>query len=103
MSDLPDARWWTVRRAQSFKARSYTCPLCLKQLHAMTDHVLIAPEGDIEQRRHAHPLCVREARSRGSLLMRDEWEALQGHAHDRGGLLGKLLGKRAETREPASG
>lgn len=93
MSDLPDARWWTARRSRSLKARSYTCPLCGTQLHAMTDHVLIAPEGDLERRRHAHPACVQAERARGGLLLKDEWEARSG-AGPRRGLLGRLLGRR---------
>lgn len=91
MSDLPDARWWTLRRAQSFQPKSYTCPLCGKQLHAMTDHVLVAPEGDVERRRHAHPQCVREARAAGRILTQDEWKARQGGAGgEAGGLLARL-------------
>lgn len=53
-----DPRWWVMRRAQSFKPVSYTCPPCSLQLHAMTDHVLLTPEGDSERRRHAHAACV---------------------------------------------
>jgi hypothetical protein len=35
--------------------------------------MLIAPEGDGQRRRHAHTQCVLEARSRGELVLRDEW------------------------------
>lgn len=97
------ARWWEVRRAQSFRPRSYTCPLCGEQLHAMTDHVLITPEGDIDRRRHAHPVCVRGARAAGRLLQKDEWEALQPR-QARGGLgptLGRLLGRGPGAPQPA--
>jgi hypothetical protein len=43
------------------KPATYTCPLCGYHLHAMSDHVLIAPEGDTSRRRHAHPECVAAA------------------------------------------
>jgi hypothetical protein len=35
--------------------------------------MLIAPEGDTRRRRHAHTECVLAARSRGQLVLRDEW------------------------------
>jgi hypothetical protein len=35
--------------------------------------MLIAPEGDTRRRRHAHTDCVLAARSRGQLVLRDEW------------------------------
>lgn len=85
-----EARWWAIRRAKSFKPVSYTCPLCSLQLHAMTDHVLLTPEGDVERRRHAHSACVRSARARGRLPSRDEWEATQPR---RAGRLGRLFGR----------
>ena len=70
-----------MRRAQSFKARSYTCPLCGELLHAMTEHVLLAPEGDLDSgRRHAHSVCVWAARAEGGLRTRDEWECDQREA-----------------------
>ena len=43
----------------------------------MSDHTLIAPEGDGEQRRHAHTECVLAARKAGQLPTRDEWRATQ--------------------------
>jgi hypothetical protein len=46
---------------RSLKPATYTCPLCGQLLHAMSDHVLIAPEGDTSRRRHAHTECVRRA------------------------------------------
>ena len=39
----------------------------------MSEHVLIAPEGDLERRRHAHIECVRHAREAGRLPSKDEW------------------------------
>jgi hypothetical protein len=72
MSSMPDARWWTLRRAQSLKPATYRCPFCGEYLHAMSEHVLIAPEDDASRRRHAHLECVRAARQEGRLPTRDE-------------------------------
>ncbi len=66
-------RWWAVRRAQSLKPETYRCPLCGAMLHAMSEHVLITPEGNAERRRHAHTDCVLEARKSGKLATFDEW------------------------------
>jgi hypothetical protein len=35
--------------------------------------MLIAPEGDTRRRRHAHTHCVRAARARGALPLREDW------------------------------
>lgn len=59
------------------KPSTYVCPLCGRHLHAMSDHMLIAPEGDGERRRHAHTACVLAARTAGRLPTRDEWQADQ--------------------------
>jgi uncharacterized protein with PIN domain len=74
-----EARWWTMRRAHSLKPATYRCPLCGQQLHAMSEHVLIAPEDDAGRRRHAHTECVRAAREAGRLPTRDEWKSGQAH------------------------
>jgi hypothetical protein len=66
-------RWWTIRRAQNRKPATYTCPLCHKYLPALSEHMLIAPEGDTARRRHAHSECVMKARNAGRLPTRDEW------------------------------
>jgi hypothetical protein len=70
---LPDARWWSVRRAQNRKPATYTCPLCGGYLPALSEHMLIAPEGDSSRRRHAHGACVLRARRQGRLTTREEW------------------------------
>jgi hypothetical protein len=72
------ARWWAVRRAHSTKPATYRCPLCGRMLHAMSEHVLIAPEGDSSRRRHAHADCVARARAAGTLPTLDDWRAAQG-------------------------
>jgi hypothetical protein len=70
---LDRADWWAVRRAQSRKPSTYKCPLCGYQLHAMSAHVLIAPEGDASRRRHAHSECVAAAK----LPTYDDWKRSQ--------------------------
>jgi hypothetical protein len=70
-----EPRWWTVRTARNLKPATYRCPLCDRYLSASSDHLLIAPEGDMSRRRHAHTACVLRARSLGRLPLRDEWRA----------------------------
>ncbi len=69
---LVPARWYAVRRAQSRKPATYTCPLCGGFLPALSEHLLILPEGDGTRRRHAHTACVLRARRQGGLPTRDE-------------------------------
>jgi hypothetical protein len=71
------ARWWTARPAQSLQPKTYVCPLCDGLLHATSDHVLLAPEGDVSKRRHAHTDCVMAARRCGELTLEDEWRRAQ--------------------------
>jgi hypothetical protein len=73
VAKLEQAAWWSVRRAQNRKPATYRCPLCGGFLPALSDHVLIAPEGDASRRRHAHTTCVLEARKAGRLPTHDEW------------------------------
>jgi hypothetical protein len=73
MSRLPPARWWAVRRAANRKPATYRCPLCGRHLPSLSEHMLIAPEGDSARRRHAHTQCVVAARRRGELVLHDEW------------------------------
>jgi hypothetical protein len=73
MPKLPDARWWTVRRAQNRKPATYRCPFCGRQLPALSEHMLMFPEDDKSRRRHAHTKCVLEARERGQLMLREDW------------------------------
>ena len=62
-----EARWWAMRPAQNLKPASYVCPLCDGMLHATSEHALIAPEGDVSRRRHAHLECVaRSAQARNA-------------------------------------
>ena len=77
MPKLEPADWWTIRRAQNLKPATYRCPLCGYRLHAMSAHMLIAPEGDTSRRRHAHAECVASARAAGRLPTRDEWRKTQ--------------------------
>jgi hypothetical protein len=41
-------------------------------LHATSRHVVIAPEGDVERRRHAHLECVAREREAGRLKLEDD-------------------------------
>jgi hypothetical protein len=70
-----EPRWWTMRPAQSLKPASYVCPFCDAMLHATSEHALVAPEGDVSRRRHAHLECVAEARRAGRLRTEDEWRS----------------------------
>jgi hypothetical protein len=71
-------RWWSVRRAQNRKPATYRCPLCRKYLPALSEHMLITPEGDTSRRRHAHTGCVLKARKEGRLPTREEWLRSEG-------------------------
>jgi hypothetical protein len=73
VSSLPKAPWWTWRRAASHKPATYRCPFCGGLLPALSEHLLIAPEGDTRRRRHAHTECVLKARRAGRLPGREEW------------------------------
>jgi hypothetical protein len=79
VAKLEQAAWWSVRRAQNRKPATYRCPLCGGFLPALSEHVLIAPEGDASRRRHAHTRCVLNARKAGRLPTRDEWRKTQPH------------------------
>jgi hypothetical protein len=68
------AKWWTVRRAQSLKPATYRCPFCDELLPALSEHVLIAPEGDTTRRRHAHTECALRERRAGRLPLREDVE-----------------------------
>ena len=71
------AEWWSMRRAQNRKPATYRCPFCGKFLPALSEHVLIAPEGDTSRRRHAHTRCVLAERKAGRLPTREEWRDAQ--------------------------
>jgi hypothetical protein len=86
---MAEPRWWTVRRAQNLKPATYRCPFCGGYLPSLSDHVLITPEGNSAQRRHAHTDCALAAREEGRLPTHDEWRA--GRPRPR--LLGRLRGR----------
>jgi hypothetical protein len=65
--------WWTIRRAQNLKPATYRCPFCDALLPALSEHVLVMPEGDPRRRRHAHTACALAERTAGRLPARDEW------------------------------
>jgi hypothetical protein len=69
---VEEAQWWAVRRAESKKPATYRCPFCEELLHALSDHLVIAPEGDVDRRRHAHTECVLAARKAGTFRTYDD-------------------------------
>jgi hypothetical protein len=73
MGNRAPSRWWNVRRAQNRKPATYRCPLCDRYLPALSEHMLVIPEGDSSRRRHAHTECVMAARKAGRMPTRDEW------------------------------
>jgi hypothetical protein len=92
------ARWWSVRRAQNRKPATYRCPLCGGRLPALSEHMLIVPEGEASRRRHAHSDCVLAARGAGRLPTREEWLRSTGELppsawHRATAALGRLLAR----------
>jgi hypothetical protein len=92
---MAQARWWSVRRAQNLKPATYRCPLCGRHLPSLSEHMLIAPEGDSAQRRHAHTECVMQARKAGRLPTREEWLKTQPRPPS--------LWRRLRRRAPGAG
>ena len=84
-NDFRRARWYAVRPAANRKPATYRCPLCGGMLPALSEHMLVYPEGDPSRRRHAHSACVMSARKQGRLPLREEVEPRPP------GLLAKLL------------
>lgn len=84
-NDFRRARWYAVRPAANRKPATYRCPLCGGILPALSEHMLVYPEGDHSRRRHAHSACVMSARRQGRLPLREEVEPRPP------GLLAKLL------------
>ena len=66
-----------MRRAHSNRPATYRCLFCGGLLHAMSEHMVIAPEGDVEQRRHAHTHCIATEHQAGRLLTYDDWRKTQ--------------------------
>jgi hypothetical protein len=85
MDDFRKASWYAVRRAGNRKPATYRCPLCGGHLPALSEHMLVLPEGDPSRRRHAHAECVMRARRDGRLPLREEAEPR------RPGLLGRIF------------
>ena len=85
MAGLAPARWYVVRPAANRKPATYRCPLCGGLLPALSEHMLVLPEGDPSRRRHAHTACVMKARRAGRLPLREDVEPR------RPGLLARLL------------
>jgi hypothetical protein len=96
MGRTAEPRWWSMRRAQNRKPATYRCPLCGNHLPSLSEHMLIAPEGDTSRRRHAHTQCVINARKAGRLPSRDEWLKTQPRRTFRE-RLSSVLGRHPET------
>ena len=80
-----------MRRAQNRKPATYRCPICDRYLPALSEHVLLVPEGDSSRRRHAHTACVLAERQAGRLPTKEEWRRAQpGQAKEPAGPLGRL-------------
>jgi hypothetical protein len=71
---LDPAAWWVLRPAQNRRPATYRCPLCGGLLPALSEHMLMIPDGDARRRRHAHSACVARARREGRLPLREEVE-----------------------------
>lgn len=95
MANAPAPRWWLIRRAQNRKPVTYRCPLCNVPLPPMSEHMLIVPEGDAARRRHAHTACVLDARRKGRLPTREEWQRTQPRPPS---LLARLRGRLGSDR-----
>ena len=74
MPDFRDARWYAIRPAHNTKPATSRCPLCGNHLPALSEHMLVVPEGDASRRRHAHSACVMRARKAGRLPLREDVE-----------------------------
>ena len=85
--DFRKARWYAVRPAANRKPATYRCPLCGGLLPALSEHMLVTPEGDSSRRRHAHSACVMTARKQGRLPLREEYEPASP------GLFSRLFGR----------
>lgn len=90
MDRFGQARWYAVRPAANLKPTTYRCPLCGELLPALSEHLLVLPEGDPQRRRHAHSACVMRARRAGRLPLREEIEP------PRPGLFARLRGRLAK-------
>jgi hypothetical protein len=86
--DFRRARWYAIRPAANRKPATYRCPLCGGLLPALSEHMLVTPEGESSRRRHAHSACVMAARKQGRLPLREEIEPREP------GLIAKLLRRR---------
>jgi hypothetical protein len=86
--DFRKASWYVIRPAANRKPATYRCPLCGGHLPALSEHMLITPDGEGSRRRHAHSACVMTARKQGRLPLREEVEPKEP------GLLAKLLHRR---------
>jgi len=86
-----------MRRAQNLKPATYRCPLCGRHLPALSEHMLLFPEGDRTRRRHAHTECVMAARQSGRLPTHEEWLKTQPRPPS----VWRRLAERMRPQDPA--
>src|SRR5947209_20598556 len=98
---LGEVKWWEIRRAANLKPSTYRCPLCGQRLPALSEHLLMFPEGRPAGRRHAHTACVIAARKSGRLPSRDEWRRATQPAGDAVG--GRRALRALTRRKPTAG
>jgi hypothetical protein len=72
VGETAEPRWWAFRPARSLRPATYTCPFCGEAVLAMSEHLVIAPEGDASRRRHAHVECVQRARAEDRFPLKDD-------------------------------
>jgi hypothetical protein len=65
---LPAADGYDVQRVPGFQAtKAYVCPDCHRSIAAGVGHVVVWPEGRVDERRHWHLHCWRLAVRRGRI------------------------------------
>jgi hypothetical protein len=50
---------YTVRAVSGEKGKPYRCPGCQQLIHPGTPHLVVMPEGSLQDRRHWHSPCWR--------------------------------------------
>jgi hypothetical protein len=91
------ADWYSARPASNRKPATYRCPFCRGLLPALSEHMLVFPDGDPARRRHAHTACVVKARKAGRLPMREDTRARSP------GLVARLLRRARRATGDDSG
>lgn len=65
---LPHLPGYEVQRVPAYQAvKDYVCPDCGNTIGPGLGHVVVWPEGEVEERRHWHLHCWRGASRRGRI------------------------------------